>query len=167
MNGHFGLASPSEFEAIYAMGYDVWGEGMALDAFLEGCRLSPKYASGRWFVVRDEGHVVSSVLVHDFDSWNGAVVRGVGSLATRPERRRAGWAARLLEQVVQLLVGVEAAEAVFLYVDISPRYYEQRGFHVLDPAYQTREDSVLMVRFAPGVDMTLVTQNADRLPSYF
>jgi len=167
MSLHFGLASPSEYEAVYAMGYDVWGEGMEPEQFLEGCRVSPKYARGRWFVVREKGQVVSSLLVHNFDSWNGAVVRGVGSLATRPERRRAGWAASLLEQVVELLIKKEEAAVVLLYADISPHYYEQRGFHALDAAYQARDDSVLMVRFAPGVDMVLVKQNAGRLPSYF
>lgn len=167
MSMHVGLADSSEYEAIYAMGFDVWGAGTTLEAFVEGCRRSPKYASGRWFVIREKGQAVSSLLVHDFDSWSGAVVRGVGSLATRPERRRAGWAARLLNQVVELLVKSEAASIVLLYADISPAYYEKHAFHALDAAYQSRADSVLMARLAPGVDMSLVQQNASGLPSYF
>ena len=118
---------------------------MALDEFLEESWSLSKNVRGCWFVVRQRGHAVSPILDHDLYAWNGAVVRGVGSLATRPERRCAEWAARILEQVLQLLMSKGSAACV---------------------SFQTRTDSIFMVRFASKLEIRHGTQNADRLPSY-
>jgi predicted N-acetyltransferase YhbS len=162
-----GPARPDEHPAVHAMGHDTWGGGLDLGAFLDLCQASAKYAGGRWFVIRDEGEAVSSLLVHDFESWNGMVVRGVGSLATRPDRRREGWAGCLLEHVFAQLVERERASVVFLYADIAPGYYARRGFQVVDTAPRGADGAVLMVRFTPEVDMAVIEEDSSRLPRYF
>ena len=95
------------------------------------------------------------------------VVRGVGSLATRPDRRREGWAGCLLEHVFAQLVERERASVVFLYADIAPGYYARRGFQVVDKAPRGADGAVLMVRFTPEVDMAVIEEDSSRLPRYF
>ena len=160
-------ARPEEYDAVYGMGFDVWGEGLEFDAFIGHCRESPKYARGRWFVAREGTEPVSSLLVHDFDAWEGDPVRGIGSLATQVDRRRTGAGGALLDHVPRLLISEEKAGVVFLYSDIDRSYYEKRGFQVLAEPHQRYQPSVAMACFSPTRDMSFVERNADRLPSYF
>ena len=163
----FGRARPEEYDAVYRMGFDAWGEGLDLNGFLDVCRASPKYAGGRWFVVREGAEPVSSVLVHDFAAWDGYAVRGIGSLATCPARRCSGAGGALLEHVTRLLVSQEEAGVVFLYSDIDSIFYEKRGFQVLADRDQRHRPSQLMACFCPTLDMSFVDRNVHRLPSYF
>lgn len=61
---HVRKAELHELDAIYTMGFDVWGDGLTLDDYLAGCRNSEKYLSGTWYVLVEKDRVVSSLIVY-------------------------------------------------------------------------------------------------------
>ncbi len=139
------LAITSDMDEIYLMGYDVWGEGEPIDAYLEICRNAPKYKRGRWFVLTDEqGEVVSSPIVYRGTFNLEAPAAGIGSIATPGALRRRGYAAHLVRGVLDLLTQ-EGAHQVYLFSDISPEYYEKLGFRKLPPDFQKYPESICMV----------------------
>jgi N-acetylglutamate synthase-like GNAT family acetyltransferase len=128
-------------DAVYRMGYDVWGGGDSLDVYLEWCRASPKYRKGEWFVLEQpDGKVVSALLAHRFPQ--GA---GIGSIATDPARRKNGCASQLIEGVLNV-IAKRGVEHVFLYSDIAPKFYERFGFTSLPAEHQYHPPSTCMVR---------------------
>lgn len=139
-----------DMEAVYLLGYEPWGRGVAIDAYLADCRASQKYARGRWFVVELAGKVLSALVVYR-DEWGlppGAY--GIGSLCTEPAVRRLGLAKALLRVVL-----AREAGTAFLWADAVPDFYARLGFAPLPPERQTRPGSVLMARgpCAPAADI--------------
>lgn len=138
-------ASATELEAVYRMGYDAWGEGLALDAYLAACRASPKYAAGVWWVLAGEdGRLESSLLAHEIPLPSGAPAAGLGSIATPPELRGRGHASRLIAEVIRRREE-SGAEVFFLFSDIDPAFYERFGFQALGTCPK-KPDSILMAR---------------------
>lgn len=139
-------AAASELEAVYRMGYDVWGEGLALDAYLAVCRASPKYAAGTWWVsVAGDGAPLSSLLAHEIPLPSGPAAAGLGSIATPPELRGRGHASRLIEGFLHAREESHGTEVFFLFSDIAPAFYERFGFAALMPC-PAKPSSILMAR---------------------
>lgn len=132
--------------AVYMMGREVWGASETQEAYLQACSQSPKYARGVWFVLEKDGVAVSSLIVYRF----APDVAGLGSIATRPEFRRQGLAAGLIDETLKML-DREGARRIYLYADIAPVYYERFGFSRLPSERQTHPGSVCMLR-ASSVD---------------
>jgi predicted N-acetyltransferase YhbS len=134
-------ARPEDLEAVYLLGYDPWGRGLSIDAYLEECRASDKYPLGRWSVVEVEGRVVCALIVYRdaFGLPPGAF--GIGSLSTEPAVRRLGLANALMRVVLAREPGT-----AFLWADAVPDFYARLGFTPLPPERQTRPGSVLMAR---------------------
>ena len=153
-------AELSEFDSIYGMGFDVWADGKTLADYLVGCRESPKYARGEWFVTTIGNAPVSSLILYSFS----AGVFGIGSIATDLTHRKKGYASLLIEGVVNLLARERSAKHVFLYSDLSPEFYERLHFRRLPAELQKALNTVCMVRF--------VGESPDRIddlnpPGYF
>ncbi len=163
----FRRADTAEHEKIFRMGFDVWSDGMPLEAYITACHGSRKYARGRWYVLCVDGEPVSSALVHDFPAWGDHVVRGVGSLATRPDKRKQGLAGGLLDELTSFLARAENASVTFLYSDIDSGFYAKRGYVALDARYQRYPEAVMMVSLGAGVPGRILEENAERLPAYF
>lgn len=143
-------ARPEDMEAVYLLGYEPWGRGAAIDAYLADCRASEKYARGRWFVVELAGKVLSALVVYR-DEWGlppGAY--GIGSLCTEPAVRRLGLAKALLRVVL-----AREAGTAYLWADAVPDFYARLGFAPLPAERQTRPGSVLMARgsYDPAADI--------------
>lgn len=66
----FRPAIPADMDRIYMMGFDAWGEGSNQDDYLSGCRSSPKYAQGKWFVLEHDQELLSSLIVYSLDPEN-------------------------------------------------------------------------------------------------
>lgn len=147
---------PGEMDSVFLMGFDAWGGGLTEEIYLEFCRRSPKYATGEWLILERSGAPAAGILVHRFS----ADVAGLGSLATRPELRRQGLAACLVDQALALL-DREGARKVYLYADIAPRYYERFGFKALPPWRQMRHGSTCMLR------SNVESDALDEPPPYF
>ncbi|MCR4294411.1 MAG: GNAT family N-acetyltransferase, partial [Elusimicrobia bacterium] len=130
----------------YRMGYDAWGEGHALDAYLASCRASPKYAAGTWWVlVGDEGVPLSSLHAHEIPLPSGPPAVGLGSIATPPELRGRGHASSLIAGFLRAREESHGTEVFFLFSDIAPAFYERFGFAALMPC-PGKPGSILMAR---------------------
>ena len=120
---------PEDFEGIYLMGRDMWGEDTPLERYLNDCRSSEKYRLGQWYVLSIEERLVSSLIVYEncFNIPEGW--RGIGSVATDSECRRHGYAAELVRTVSS---GLKQAGAfgIFLFSDVNPEFYEALGFEI-------------------------------------
>ena len=92
-------AIPEDFEGIFLMGSDAWGEDTPLESYLNDCRSSEKYQLGQWYVLSVEERLVSSLIVYEncFNIPEGW--RGIGSVATDSECRRQGYASELIHTV--------------------------------------------------------------------
>lgn len=133
-----------EFDEIYRMGFDVWADGDTLENYFEGCRNSPKYKKGEWFVLEKSGSLLSSLLVHSFDD----NIYGIGSIATNPDQRKNGYASVLIESVINNLQTNRNSKITYLYSDINPEFYERFGFRRLPSELQKYSTTTCMVRFA-------------------
>jgi predicted N-acetyltransferase YhbS len=136
---------PHELHAVYAMGYDAWGEGRSLAAYSAACAASDKYRSGEWRVLEAGGVLLSSLLLHRLPPEPAGAAAGLGSIATPPELRRRGHAARLIAGALAEL-DARGVAVVYLHSDIAPRYYERFGFRALPARFQRAPTSVCMVR---------------------
>jgi GNAT superfamily N-acetyltransferase len=134
-------ARPEELEAVFLLGYDVWGEGAPLGDYLAECRASAKYAAGRWTVVAVEGAVAGAVLVYRGGFGLPAGAWGAGSLSVDPAVRRLGLAKALMRAVLEREPGT-----AFLWADVLPGFYRSLGFAPLPERCQTRPGSLLMAR---------------------
>ncbi len=160
-------SNEEERDTIYMMGYDTWSDGLSVEAYLQNCRNSKKYKSGRWFVLAEDGVPRASLLVHAFPAWGTDVVRGIGSVATEAAFRRKGFGHAIVAAAMNDLVTRETTSIIFLYSDISPDFYARHGFVTLPSAYQLADDSLLIALMLPRYNEAIVEQYYDKLPQYF
>ncbi len=160
-------ASDSELESVYRMGYDAWGEGLGLEAYLAACRASPKYAAGKWWVSVDgDGVPLSSLLAHEIALPSGPPAVGLGSIATPPELRGRGHASRLISAFLRAREASHRTEVFFLFSDIAPAFYERSGFAALMPC-PGKPGSILMARAEAKRLSSLLSDPAFTVPGYF
>ena len=69
---------------------------------------------------------------------------GIGSVATKSDKRRNGYASNLIQHVIDDLISDEGAEVFFLYSDIDPIMYKKLGFEVMPEDYQNYPKTKLM-----------------------
>jgi predicted N-acetyltransferase YhbS len=123
----FRLAATEELNAIYMMGHDVWSDGASTQAYLDGCRASPKYKTGTWYVLHDKEKLVASLAVYTSEFGLQPGYCGIASVATDPQKRGNGYASKLVTAVCETLQS-EGAKGVYLHSDIGPSFYESLGF---------------------------------------
>lgn len=134
-------ARPEDLEAVFLIGYDPWGRGSSIDAYLEECRVSEKYPLGLWSVLELEGRVLSALIVYRDAFGLPPAAFGIGSLCTEPAVRRLGLAGALMRVVLAREPGT-----AFLWADAVPDFYARLGFTPLPRELQTRPGSALMAR---------------------
>ena len=135
---------PADVDTIFMMGYDAWGEGASVQAYLEQCRSSTKYPQGTWYVLEEGGELLSSLIVYRQGFELPAGCWGVGSVATPPPQRRRGHAARLLAHV-DGMAETASARAIYLFSGIDPAYYGKFGYEPVKVA-TPNPDAVCMAR---------------------
>ncbi len=117
-----------ELDAIYAMGFDVWGDGISYEEYLVGCRESQKYQAGTWYVLIDNEQILSSLIVYQNKFGLKDDCFGIGSVATPNRLRRRGYASNLVNLVKTELFAHRNCKAIFLYSDIDQQFYSKLGF---------------------------------------
>ena len=147
-------ASSRNFEEIYSMGYDSWGEGKSYSDYLKECSDSVKYKSGTWYILKADGEIVSSCILYEL----GNNTMGIGSLATKIDKRHLGYGTLLIQKII----AKKNEKSFFLWSDIDPEYYKRMGFTLLSQKYQPYESSKLMhfSRTPHSIDF-------QHLPKYF
>ncbi len=156
-------ALPSELDAVYGISHTAWGEGKGFSDYLEECRNSPKYAKGAWFVLSDrEMNLYSSLITYRYPA--GAYESyGIGSVATRPENRKKGFASELLRGVLARF-DEQGMTRSFLYSDIDPEFYGRLGYVALPESFQKKPGSVVMGR---GFSASEIADPDFFVPGYF
>jgi predicted acetyltransferase len=146
---------------IHKSGHDVWGDGIAEDAYIQLCLASPKYKKGQWYVLENEaGKIVSSLICYKNAFGLATGCAGIGSVTTAPAQRNKGYASLLVKGITGQLFG-EKMEHIFLYADINPAFYEKLGFQVLSSQMQKHSPSFCMVLNAAPASKNIT------VPSYF
>jgi len=159
-------AGKADLEDVYAMGYDAWGGPRTVADYLASCAESAKYREGEWRVLDDDGRLLSSLIVYRLEAPPARAASGLGSIATPPLERGRGRASALIAGVLKTL-DERGDDAVFLYSDIDPRFYERFGFRALPAALQRYPRSVCMLRARPELRESLPGSASFRAPDYF
>lgn len=131
-------AKSEDMNSIFMMGFDVWSDGMNEKKYLEICHQSKKYQRGQWWVLETGDTLVCSLITYDL----GENRCGIGSIATLNSQRCQGHASFLLAKVVADLCN--GFQTIFLYADISPTFYRQRGFKELPELFQKYKETRCM-----------------------
>ncbi|MFX3617128.1 MAG: GNAT family N-acetyltransferase [Sporolactobacillus sp.] len=130
-------AEVKDLNAIYTMGYDVWGEGLNPTDYIELCRRSTKYPKGNWYLLEEKGNPLSSLIIYHLS----VHLMGIGSVATSQDFRNQGNASILLKKIIKLYL----TETTFcLYSDINPQLYARLGFKAVPECDQPYSDTILM-----------------------
>ena len=149
------------------MGFDEWSDGQDQESYIESCLQSPKYPKGKWYVLEDEGTLVSTLITYPLTPHPKFPAIGIGSIATDPAHRRQGYAAQLIRSVIDENESNSPVRTFFLYSDIAPAYYEQFGFVALPAQLQLKKTSVCMIKCPPDQLLTLLTAPEFVIPGYF
>lgn len=170
-------ATPADLREIYTMGYDTWGEGKSIAAYLDECLASPKYKQGRWFVLTASNNdsedrtvalsLLASAIVYEFSGWGSYKVLGIGSLSSPVSLRGKGYGKSMMQQLSDYLLAQEHADLVFIYSDIDPEFYARMGYVVVPSEYQTNKGSTCMVLEGTANFRELLTRFPSALPKYF
>jgi predicted N-acetyltransferase YhbS len=163
-------AADADMDSVYMMGYDTWGDGQSKTAYLEGCRTSPKYAAGTWYVLEDrEGEPLSALIV--YNSPNHGLQEntlGIGSLATKLAERGKGYANHLMWDLMRSFLDRNHETIFYLFADVNSKFYEALDFKKLPEHLQTKVGSTAMARCLQSDRLQRVLESAGyRPPSYF
>ena len=153
-------AEQIHLDQIYMMGIDAWSEGSSEREYLDGCRNSPKYKKGTWYVLLENNEPISSLITYNFDE----DFIGIGSISTPKSLQGRGYASSLISGVIDLFLSKNKNAIFYLYADISPLFYERFGFKHLSKEFQKHEGSICMVRSSEQFISELVPES---VPKYF
>lgn len=163
------LACDDEMTVVYEMGFDIWNGGSNLAEYLDTCRGSTKYKSGKWFVLASaDKKLISSALIHDFGKVENVRLMGLGSLATTKPMRRQGYGATMVRVLTEHLLNTDRNTIVFLYSDIGEKFYSRLGYIALSPTLQKYSgESVCMAHCAGELNISILDTHRDWIPEYF
>lgn len=123
-------ASPEERLQVYENVHEFWPMAPSVEEHLRLRLESPKHQRAHWYAGCLDGKVVASLgcfpLSYHFD---GREVEGIsiGSVHTRPEYRRRGFAAAVMDWAERDQVK-QGARLSSLFSDIDPGYYARQGY---------------------------------------
>lgn len=151
-------ATLNDMNSVYSMGFDAWGDGLELSTYLLSCNRSEKYKKGTWYILEQDGYLLSSVICYTLPSISGVSTIGIGSLSTPPDKRRNGFARSLLNAVTTEYYNRFQTRAFILFSDINPDYYKISGFEPLPDSLQKKEDTTCMVH-CNNIDLKIIIES--------
>ncbi|WP_203362989.1 GNAT family N-acetyltransferase [Bacillus sp. REN10] len=139
-------ATSDEMNEVYMMGYDVWGDDLPSNDYINMCSESSKYKKGRWYVLEETNtkELLSSLIIYELPSSEGFIARGIGSIATPRRLRQNGYASLLIKEVIAELEQHENCNLCFLYTDIGTTFYKQLQFLEIPSSKQKYQGSTCM-----------------------
>lgn len=158
----FREACESEIACILKEGYAVWHKGKTWEQYFADNHKEDAY--GTRYVIEDGGRIVSSLILLRLGKLFDRNMLGIGSVITPPEFRHRGYAAELLENSLR---PVGDCDAVFLYSEVPPPFYERFGFRVLPANMQKDPDSICMARCEDPVLEKLLEGGITLIPDHF
>lgn len=152
-------------DRILSATFDIWHEGLDPAGYTRYYRgqLGTPWGSRRlrrWALL-DGSEVLASAKTYEFDAaLDGRSVRvlGLGAIFTQPEHRGRGYAARLIDSLIER-AAADRFDLALLFSEIGAEYYERLGFTAVP-----RFDLQLRVREDPrrGAPAVLVRSGEDR-----
>ena len=127
---HARLARDSDMESVYALGYDVWGEGMEFDQYLLLCKSSAKYKKGTWVVFSEgtESLPIVALICYRLIGLFDITVIGIGSVATNSSDRNQSFATEALKLVLDVFDEQYVSQLLVLFPDSKTSVYSNVGF---------------------------------------
>lgn len=164
-------AKQKDYKIIYMMGYDAWGDGLSESDYLETCKSSKKYASGKWYVLESDGQVLlGSLLIHNLNHLNsgtGLEIRGIGSVSTPLYLRSKGYGSKIIESTMLYINKDIPIDIWFLYSDIGSKFYNRLKFEALPDSFQKKSSSLLMAFSKPDIWNINTNIPQIEIPKYF
>ena len=164
-------AEEKDFETIYMMGYDAWGDGLSKSDYLLTCKSSIKYKNGKWYVLENDDKVLlSSLLIHNLNHLNcgtGLEIRGIGSISTPIYLRKQGYGSNLILRTMSYINRDIPIDIWFLYSDIGAAFYSKLKFEPLPSDFQKRTSSLLMAYCRPDTWNIHTNVPQIEIPNYF
>lgn len=155
------IALAGDFDDIFIMGFDVWSDGLSNEEYLKACHESPKYKSGTFLVLEDQGLLLASLI---FYSLNDSTY-GIGSIAVPSIERNKGYGTKIIRDALSYLESKKHDPTIYLYSDIDPEFYERFGFISLPADLQKYEFTTCMVRAKSN--MIFSQSDLSKIPNYF
>jgi predicted N-acetyltransferase YhbS len=125
-------AKAYELEAIYAIGFNAWSDGLSYEEYLVDCRGSEKYQAGTWYVLIENEKILSSLIVYHDRFGLKENCFGIGSVATPNSLCGKGYASNLVNLVKKELFTNHNCKALFLHSDIDHQFYNRLGFLTIE-----------------------------------
>lgn len=139
-------AQKEEMDEIYLMGIDAWRGNCNFDEYINDCRGSIKYRKGIWYVLERNDELLSSVIIYKLPSLDSLLTIGIGSLATKENKRMNGYSSRLLKFLIEEYIKQLKVCVFVLFSDVDTHFYEKFGFRVLSSRLQYYSGSHCMVK---------------------
>ncbi|TDL82428.1 GNAT family N-acetyltransferase [Peribacillus frigoritolerans] len=158
-------AGNEDMESVFMMGYDAWGDKLAVQDYLNVCNESSKYKNGVWYVLVDTetNKLLSSLIVYTLKPSKGLVIKGIGSISTPPELRGKGYASILIKETIKELEEKEHCNLIFLYSDIDHIFYNKLNFKAIPTSKQKYKNSVCMY-YSSTLEIETISYE---VPAYF
>lgn len=126
----FQLAKLEDLPELYANVHDSWPHAPDVRNHVRARLQSAQHQYAAWYIMRQQNRIASSLGAYPFSfRLHGRPIKAacIGAVHTHPDFRRQGLAANLMQQVEDQLSRT-GVEALLLYSDIQPAYYEALGF---------------------------------------
>ncbi len=122
-------------EQIFDLTYPTWHEGLSREAYARWNTAQARTPWGRRHLQRvalvdDRGELLASAKRYRYDvrlNGHAGWICGLGALFTPPDRRGCGYAAALIERLLER-ERAEGALAAALFSEIGAAFYERLGF---------------------------------------
>lgn len=143
--------------------HGIWADGLSRPAYARFNEAQSRTPWGRQHLRRcvlrgEDGRVLSSAKRYDLHaSLDGRRIRivGLGAVFTPPNERGRGYAARIVERLVESAAR-DGAELAVLFSEIDPAFYAAAGFVPIP-----RHESMIRVRPSRGAPMVMVRAGGD------
>jgi GNAT superfamily N-acetyltransferase len=141
--GRVRVMMPEEESTYLAFGYDAWGEGMSIEAFVSNyARHDRNHLRGtRYLLESPGGEPLANLNTIGFA--RGLV--GIASLSVNPTKRGQGHGSTLARAVMELLRTQDETIRFMLYSEVKPSMYERLGFSRVAEEFQFYLPSVAMI----------------------
>jgi len=149
-----------EMDAVFMMGFDAWGDRKSRKRYLDGCRNSPHYRQGDWYVLASGADAVSSLITYRDLFRLPPGCHGIGSVATTPALRGQGHGSSLVRSVAGSLEA-GGSRGVFLFSEVGERFYRKLGFERTANARHTNGSLCMVKLFSDDASLRVF------MPDYF
>ena len=159
----FRQSNQEEIDQLLSEGFKVWSKGRTIEQYFTENRKEEDF--GTRYIMKDNGVIVSSLILLSLKSINSKNVYGIGSVLTPPAYKHKGYASSLLKNCLQQ-INIDTS-LIFLYSEIGTYFYERYKFRVLPPDLQKDANSICMVLCDDDMWSVLISNGIALIPDHF